>query len=102
LLSRPLWGFFGIAIRLLRRRILDLISGELLTSRPCGRVLPDVKDRKSFLQLVRPTETFPLILSLGIVVQGITYAAAQARGLQSLSILGCESISELMLPGEFP
>ncbi|KFA78504.1 hypothetical protein S40288_01436 [Stachybotrys chartarum IBT 40288] len=57
--------------------------------------------RKSFLQLVRATETFPLILSLGIVVQGITYAAAQARGLQSLSILGCESISELMLPAAF-
>ncbi|KAM0335820.1 hypothetical protein ACHAQA_000870 [Verticillium albo-atrum] len=50
---------------------------------------------------VAPAETFPLVLSLGIVVQGITFAVAQSTGLKSMLILGCTITSQMMLPAVF-
>ncbi|EGZ74817.1 hypothetical protein NEUTE2DRAFT_103894 [Neurospora tetrasperma FGSC 2509] len=47
---------------------------------------------------VPATEAFPLILSVGIVVQGITFAVAQSTGLGSLFGSGCTLIAVFMLP----
>lgn len=49
---------------------------------------------------VPATEAFPLILSVGIVVQGITFAVAQSTGLGSLFGSGCTLIAVFMLPGK--
>ncbi|EEY18125.1 conserved hypothetical protein [Verticillium alfalfae VaMs.102] len=50
---------------------------------------------------VAPAETFPLVLSVGIIVQGITFAVAQSTGLKSMLILGCTTTSQMMLPAVF-
>ncbi|GKT77714.1 hypothetical protein ColTof4_10137 [Colletotrichum tofieldiae] len=50
---------------------------------------------------VGPAETFPLILSVGIVVQGIVFAVAQSTGLDHLLTLGCTITSQMMLPAVF-
>ncbi|KAH7632977.1 hypothetical protein B0T09DRAFT_395166 [Sordaria sp. MPI-SDFR-AT-0083] len=47
---------------------------------------------------VPATEAFPLILSAGIVVQGITFAVAQSTGLDSLFGSGCTLIAMFMFP----
>lgn len=56
--------------------------------------------RRNGFTFVPAAEVYPLVLSFGIVVQGITFAAAQSTGLKSLVGLGCTLISQLMLPGE--
>lgn len=43
---------------------------------------------------------FPFVLSLGIIAQGIIFAIQQAKGLEGLLILGCEPISQAILPGK--
>ncbi|KAK2065605.1 hypothetical protein LY76DRAFT_216609 [Colletotrichum caudatum] len=50
---------------------------------------------------VGPAETFPLVLSVGIVVQGIVFAVAQSTGLDHLLTLGCTITSQMMLPAVF-
>lgn len=40
-------------------------------------------------------------MSIGIAIQGIVYVVSQTKGLEGLLILGCTSISQAMLPGEF-
>ncbi|KAK3945203.1 hypothetical protein QBC46DRAFT_436024 [Diplogelasinospora grovesii] len=50
---------------------------------------------------VPAAEVFPLVLSFGIVVQGISFAVAQSTGLNSLVGVGCTLIAELMLPAVF-
>lgn len=44
--------------------------------------------------------TYPFVLSLGIVVQGIIYAVIQSRGLNGLLLVGCVPLSQAMMPGE--
>ncbi|KAL0944056.1 uncharacterized protein CTRU02_201943 [Colletotrichum truncatum] len=50
---------------------------------------------------VGPAESFPLVLSAGIVLQGIVFAIAQSTGLDHLLTLGCTITSQLMLPAVF-
>ncbi|KAK3952489.1 hypothetical protein QBC32DRAFT_370227 [Pseudoneurospora amorphoporcata] len=50
---------------------------------------------------VPATEAFPLILSVGIVVQGTTFALAQSTGLDSLFGSGCTLIAMFMFPAVF-
>ncbi|KAF6836278.1 hypothetical protein CPLU01_03776 [Colletotrichum plurivorum] len=50
---------------------------------------------------VGPAESFPLVLSVGIVVQGIVFAVAQSTGLDHLLTLGCTITSQMMLPAVF-
>ncbi|KAG6002854.1 hypothetical protein E4U43_001031 [Claviceps pusilla] len=57
---------------------------------------PSLKFKSSFWKLVGPAETFPFVLSLFIVGQGIVFAVAQAFELQS-SLPGCETISRILL-----
>lgn len=51
---------------------------------------------------MHPAETFPLVLALGIVVQGIIFAVAQSFGLESLMIDRCSTIAQFVFPGELP
>lgn len=46
------------------------------------------------------SQVYPLVLSLGIITQGIIFAVAQARGLGALLINGCVNISQIMMPGK--
>lgn len=56
--------------------------------------------RSSLFRLVKGRDIYPFVLSLGIVIQGIVYATAQAKGLESLMILECAAVSQMMLPGK--
>lgn len=58
--------------------------------------------RKFFLWAMHPAETFPLVLALGIVVQGVIFAVAQSFGLESLMIDRCSTIAQFVFPGELP
>lgn len=58
--------------------------------------------RKFFLWAMHPAETFPLVLALGIVVQGLIFAIAQSFGLESLMIDGCSTIAQFVFPGKLP
>ncbi|CAM1508390.1 Fc.00g052380.m01.CDS01 [Cosmosporella sp. VM-42] len=62
---------------------------------------PNRRIRSFKFNFMGPTETFPFILSCGIVVQGITFAAVQSMGMESLMILGCAVPSQIMLPALF-
>ncbi|KAL1889421.1 hypothetical protein Sste5346_008905 [Sporothrix stenoceras] len=50
---------------------------------------------------IQPAELFPLIISIGIAVQGVGFSVAQAQGLQSLLSIGCTLVSQFMLPAVF-
>ncbi|RGP62219.1 hypothetical protein FLONG3_10298 [Fusarium longipes] len=54
----------------------------------------------SWFRLVKGRDIYPFVLSLGIVTQGTVYATAQAKGLESLMILKCAMVSQMMLPGK--
>lgn len=58
-------------------------------------------DRASGFTFVGSPETFPLILSIAIAIQGIAFAGAQSLGLKQLATFGCALTSEAMLPGAF-
>lgn len=60
---------------------------------------PKYKFRTSAFNCVGPAEAFPLILSCGIVIQGIVFAVAQSTGLRNEQVLGCTIVSQMMLPG---
>ena len=49
---------------------------------------------------MHPAETFPFILSIGIVVQGLVFAGVQGTGLKSLLVKGCEITGQFMWPGK--
>ncbi|KAH7490749.1 hypothetical protein FOMA001_g3321 [Fusarium oxysporum f. sp. matthiolae] len=73
------------------------ISILLRSWRTLKQVEPIWDFKSSWLRLVKGRDVYPFVLSLGIVVQGIVYATAQAKGLESLMILGCATISRMML-----
>lgn len=56
--------------------------------------------RQFCVSKLHPAETFPLILSFGIVIQGLIFAAAQGQGMQRLYEDGCDIIAQYMLPGK--
>lgn len=49
---------------------------------------------------MHPAETFPLVLNIGIGIQGLVFAGVQGNGLGSLFINGCSKISQFMWPGK--
>lgn len=51
--------------------------------------------------MIHPAETFPLVLSIGIVIQGLVFAALQGEGLHSLFTFGCGTIAQFMWIGMF-
>ncbi|KAK6849849.1 hypothetical protein PG995_013682 [Apiospora arundinis] len=58
-------------------------------------------DKVNIFTVVRGTETYPFILSLGITIQGIIFAVSQSRGMDALFAKGCSLISQFMWPGGF-
>lgn len=55
--------------------------------------------RKFCVSKIHPAETFPLVLAIGIVIQGLVFAAVQGEGLESLLVTGCGEIAQFMWPG---
>jgi hypothetical protein len=55
--------------------------------------------RRFFILSIHPAETFPLVLSIGIVIQGLVFAGVQGTGLKSLMVKGCGTIAQVMWPG---
>lgn len=45
-------------------------------------------------------QIYPLVISLGIIAQGIVFAVAQAKGLETLQIEGCVPVSQMVMPGK--
>jgi hypothetical protein len=78
---------------MLIRCILVLARGESANSRRGRQLSP------CFLTTAH---TYPFVLSLGIVVQGIIFAVIQSRGLNGLLLLGCIPLSQAMMPGMYP
>ncbi|KAK4127812.1 hypothetical protein N657DRAFT_653935 [Parathielavia appendiculata] len=50
---------------------------------------------------VPETEIYPLVLSVGIFIQGFIFAGAQSTGLDSLFGFGCTWLAQLMFPAVF-
>lgn len=56
----------------------------------------------SFLfKVIGPPDIFPFVLSIAIITQGVVFAVVQSKGLAGLLILGCQPLSQLMLPATF-
>ncbi|KAI9650036.1 hypothetical protein NHQ30_000049 [Ciborinia camelliae] len=58
------------------------------------RCNPKFKASKFCVSMIHPAETVPLVLSIGIVIQGLVFSAVQGVGLQSLFTLGCSTIAQ--------
>lgn len=55
--------------------------------------------RRNGLMFVPEGDIYPFVLSIGILIQSITFAVAQSTGLDSLFGRGCTTMAQLMLPG---
>lgn len=56
--------------------------------------------RPSGLFFIHTVEVYPLVLSLGITIQSIIFAAAQSIGLKALLSSGCTVVAIFLLPGK--
>ena len=57
------------------------------------------KDRKFCVSSSHPAETFPLVLAIGIIVQGVVFAAVQGQGMTALDSSACSTIAQFVWPG---
>ena len=55
--------------------------------------------RKFCLTSIHPAETFPLALSIGVLIQAIAFAGVQGTGLGALTEKSCGTVAQVMLPG---
>ena len=62
--------------------------------------MPANVNSKFCVSAIHPAETFPLVLSIGIVIQGLVFAGVQGEGLKSLFTKGCREIAQFQFPGE--
>ncbi|KJR81209.1 uncharacterized protein SPSK_01035 [Sporothrix schenckii 1099-18] len=76
--------------------LYDAYSSRRRNKRRYGAAVD--RPKTSFIQTA---EVFPLVISIGIAVQGIGFSVAQAQGLQSLLSIGCTLVSQFMLPAVF-
>ncbi|KAG9240561.1 hypothetical protein BJ878DRAFT_281804 [Calycina marina] len=65
------------------------------------RCNPKFKASKFCVSSIHPAETFPLILSIGIILQGLLFAGAQGKGMDSLFIKGCAALAQFVWPALF-
>ncbi|KAH9208353.1 hypothetical protein DL95DRAFT_312022 [Leptodontidium sp. 2 PMI_412] len=65
------------------------------------RCNPKFKASKFCVSAIHPAETFPLVLAIGIVIQGLVFAGVQGLGLTSLFATGCGLIAQFMWPALF-
>ncbi|PHH63436.1 hypothetical protein CDD81_5815 [Ophiocordyceps australis] len=56
---------------------------------------------RNIANMVGSAETYPLVLSCGILLQAVAFAVIQSKGVDALLILGCTTISQVMLPALF-
>jgi hypothetical protein len=63
----------------------------------CNANLPRHKSR--LLSNIHPAETFPLIISAAIAVQGVIFLGVQGSGLGALRVANCQAISQIVWPG---
>lgn len=92
---------FGMVMQRLRGTTKSSASGTLIiaVTNGSGQWTNTLCFRTHGFTFVGPAESFPLVLSVGIVVQGIVFAIAQSTGLDHLLTLGCTITSQMMLPG---
>jgi hypothetical protein len=57
--------------------------------------------RKFCISTIHPAETFPLILAIGVVIQGLVFAGVQGQGLQALLADDCDVIAQILFPGMY-
>lgn len=91
-----IYGGYICRKRMQRRASDPLVLPHAL--RPSPKL---TQDRPSGFFFIPTTEVFPLVLSLAITIQSITFAAAQSVGLQALLSSGCTLVAIFMLPGEW-
>lgn len=65
------------------------------------RCNPKFKASKFCVSSIHPAETFPLVLAIGIVIQGLVFAGVQGEGLTSLFTSNCKVIAQFMWPALF-
>ncbi|KAH7309971.1 hypothetical protein BKA65DRAFT_414396 [Rhexocercosporidium sp. MPI-PUGE-AT-0058] len=65
------------------------------------RCNPKFKASKFCVSAIHPAETFPLVLAIGIVIQGLVFAGVQGLGLTSLFATGCGLIAQFLWPAMF-
>jgi hypothetical protein len=59
------------------------------------------RESKFCVSKIHPAETFPLILSIAIIVQGLVFAAVSGEGLKSLFIMDCGTIAQFTWVGMY-
>ncbi|KAL2258947.1 hypothetical protein VTK26DRAFT_7555 [Humicola hyalothermophila] len=59
------------------------------------------KFKRDGFSFVPEGEMYPLVLSVGIFIQSVTFAGAQSTGLGNFFGRGCTTIAQLMLPAVF-
>lgn len=64
-----------------------------------GRWMVANGDRKFCISKMHPAETFPMILAIGIAIQGLAFVGVQGTGLESLFVKGCSAFAQVMWPG---
>ncbi|EKD16350.1 uncharacterized protein L3040_008450 [Drepanopeziza brunnea f. sp. 'multigermtubi'] len=66
------------------------------------RCNPRLKASKICVSSIHPAETFPLVLALGIAIQGLVFAGVQGEGLSSLFVQNtCGLIAQFLWPALF-
>jgi hypothetical protein len=58
-----------------------------------------ISTRKFCISKIHPAETFPLVLAIGVVIQGCAFVAAQSVGMSSLLTNGCANVAQYTFPG---
>lgn len=67
-----------------------------IASKRCN---PKFKATKFCISKMHPAETFPMILAIGIAIQGLAFVGVQGTGLESLFVKGCSVFAQVMWPG---
>lgn len=73
-----------------------IIFERYWASKKCN---PNFPNSKFSLSSIHPAETFPLILSYGIVIQSVVFAVVQGQGLLGTFESGCAKLSQFVWPG---
>ncbi|KAH0534164.1 hypothetical protein FGG08_007242 [Glutinoglossum americanum] len=60
------------------------------------------KRKLYFLTNIHPAETFPLIVSVAVIIQGFIFAGVESMGLSKFRVSGCTKISEVVWTGMLP
>ncbi|CAG8959594.1 hypothetical protein HYFRA_00001496 [Hymenoscyphus fraxineus] len=76
----------------------SILYDSYMATKRCN---PKFKSTKFCISKMHPAETFPLILAIGIAIQGFAFMGVQGTGLQSLFVKGCDVFAQFLLPALF-